>query len=638
MKRKSIIYTVILMLVLSVTVGFSAFVSEMSISNIVADIRVKKDIRITDVSLVSESSNDVVPNELNYDADSVLANVTFNSTSSYVTYKVTITNIGNAEMGIFQISGLPEGVSYEITDYDLKDKICDSDNNCNLGISKEINVKFFPSSDSGVSTLDLNAEFDFRTFHQITYTDITVDSTYPIEVIDGGDLNITFVEALERISINVNGTEINYYAQISSGQTVTISNITGEVEIKMNPLAAKLVSGDLNTIGSIVAIGDEKFYVFDNEDGNVKLLAMYNLLVGYSVDEDYNITALANATGVQDVSTINDSYPYVGVIDFSDTEGVYSGSDVEEYVNNYKSYLSSLRAEISSARLITYEELETLGCVDDGILSCTSAPSWVYSTTYWSGTDDGEGYVWGVFSSGEFSYTIFDYLYDMGVRPVIEISVDDIYVPPPVEIVSGNIDTVGSIVAIGNEKFYVIGQEDGNVKLLSMYNLHVGNRYDDENGLVVLTNPTGIQDSSAIGWFDEGGYSVDNPIIGTVAFSNDAYWADAVSEYPAYVYSDDSTAYSYVENYKNYLEGLGITIKDARLISYEELITLGCNEDDWNCSSAPDWVYATSYWSGTADDECVRSVDTDASFGCIDYYIEHGLGVRPVIEIPISEF
>ena len=49
--------------------------------------------------------------------------VTFNSISSYITYKVTITNIGNAEMGIFQINGLPEGVSYEITDYDLKDKI-----------------------------------------------------------------------------------------------------------------------------------------------------------------------------------------------------------------------------------------------------------------------------------------------------------------------------------------------------------------------------------------------------------------------------------------------------------------------------------------------------------------------------------
>ena len=108
---------------------------------------------------------------------------------------------------------------------------------------------------------------------------------------------------------------------------------------------------------------------------------------------------------------------------------------------------------------------------------------------------------------------VYSTIDDSSIQPVIPSD-------KVVQLVSGNLNDPGSIVSIGDEQFYVFGQEDGNVKLLSMYNLHVGNQFDDDNGTIALSNPTGIQNSKAIGYFN--GYSPENPIIGTTAFSSDS--------------------------------------------------------------------------------------------------------------------
>lgn len=198
-----------------------------------------------------------------------------------------------------------------------------------------------------------------------------------------------------------------------------------------------------------------------------------------------------------------------------------------------------------------------------------------------------------------------------------------------IRIVSGNINTIGSVVAMGNEQFYVIGQEDGNVKLLSMYNLHVGNSVDDT--ATPLSNPTGIQNSKAIGYFV--GYSSENPIIGTTAFSSSSQKGTNYSDY------NGSIVEGYVNNYVSYLEGLGVNIEEARLISIEELETLGCSSDDNTCGGAPEFVYKTSYWSGSAvASNIVWYVFSSATVARRHYSDDDKVGVCPVIEISVSEF
>ena len=221
-------------------------------------------------------------------------------------------------------------------------------------------------------------------------------------------------------------------------------------------------------------------------------------------------------------------------------------------------------------------------------------------------------------------------------------------------VVSGDLNTVGSEVSIGDEHFYIMKNDGEYLTLLSKYNLHVGNSVADTSFVATpLENPTGIQDSTAIGSYGEGETPLF-PWIGTIAYSSTNYWWDSTNStfktgYPAdaeidgtsfpYVYDSNSTLYTPVQNYKTYLESQGANIEEARLIKLSELLELGCSTDDYSCASAPEWVYGTSYWSGAADDGVtVFSVDSDGGFRDHFFDLGIGVGVRPVIKVLESEF
>ena len=210
----------------------------------------------------------------------------------------------------------------------------------------------------------------------------------------------------------------------------------------------------------------------------------------------------------------------------------------------------------------------------------------------------------------------------------------------PVVIKSGNGTQVGDEVCIKEECFYVISSDDSTVTMLSKYNLLVGNRIDSSysNELVAIDSSSGLQDSTALGYNCSGDNAV-YPIIGLVAFSDSMYWNDngLKSEYgttyPAYVYDSNSILHTYVENYKDYLVTLGIVPNEARLISHEELESLGCSGS--SCANAPAWVYSTSYWSGSVRHFLQKhtAIFNNGIFEQAIYYNDSNFGVRPVIII-----
>ena len=202
----------------------------------------------------------------------------------------------------------------------------------------------------------------------------------------------------------------------------------------------------------------------------------------------------------------------------------------------------------------------------------------------------------------------------------------------PYSVVSGDLDTVGSVVKIADEEFYVIGQEDStHVKLLSKWNLNVGPH--------AKGTATGLQDSDVKGW--DNLYSIESS-YGDVLFSDTNYWYDYTNdelkdeygdyivkkgnnEYifydssdnrvSPYVYDNNASIKTYVDNYVTYLNNQGVQVS-GRLISREEVTELGCNptdnvynicapiveghEDLNGIGTAPEWVYQTSYWTGSA--------------------------------------
>lgn len=654
-KKKTILYLFLAIFICFTfsTIAYSAISSTMNISGD-AVARVDADVRITGFKLSSSESNGISHYE-EYSKNTISSKIqlfAFEDVNS-VTYDIEVTNYGNVDMGIFDITGLPSGLSYELINYNKKDKLCDDTGKCNNFVKKTFQIKITGSP----GTYEFVLNFDFRQYHKVTYTNID-GTSYPSYVIDGGDLNITFQENLKRISVLANGVQTTYYESITNGQTITISGVTTDIEIKKNPNPAKLISGSITEPGSLVCISDECFHVLSNDGSTVTLLARYNLLVGnyaantqveglanfnrninptqlnYLLNDDYKVIQLApepepynyysltNPTGIQDPTAkgyVSSGFPYIGTLSYSDTT---------EHLTSYETYLESKGINISTIRNIALEELQNLGC-SIGSSACSTSKRWIYATSYWTSTPyDHMNY--SMDTSNVLGAESASFQSVNGVRPVIEISINDIDVPSA-KLVSGDIDTPGAEVCIGGECFYTISSTDDTVTMLSKYNLYVGGSYDGTTYTAYGTEATGKQDSSMTGYNPS-----TSTAAGSLAYSSSAYWTNTVT-YPANVFNSNSNLYTPVINYKNYIKTLGITPIDSRLITFEELKSLGCDIDNKTCTNSNyKFLYSTSYWTGTAYDKNyiyrIRLDGTYSSSG-FSYSNNWGYGVRPVITI-----
>ena len=239
---------------------------------------------------------------------------------------------------------------------------------------------------------------------------------------------------------------------------------------------------------------------------------------------------------------------------------------------------------------------------------------------------------------------------------------------------------VGDVIALCNndtkvsEDFYVISDNGSTVTALAKYNLLVGNTvvYNDDFSDTTSVTPIstseegyGLQNSIA-GYveFDSEITPLSHTIKGTIAFAYGeeskkesdcsasfgcyiGYWANSIlsleskygTDYPANVFDSNSNLYKPLENYKTYLKNtLGKTSITTKIITYEDLISLGCNESERTCKSAPSFVYNTNYWTASASDS--YNVWSVYSFGDFDGYPfdnSGNFGLRPVITISKSD-
>ena len=242
----------------------------------------------------------------------------------------------------------------------------------------------------------------------------------------------------------------------------------------------KIVSGDIDTVGSEVCFGTECFYVIGNDGNNVKLFSKYNLYAGYNCKSGYKTSCVAygdEATGIQDSSMSgwiagSGSDNRNGVVAFTDNiywnDGtkiydeygssypidIYnSNSNLYSYVENYKSYFLNNSVPVIQARLITYDELIDLKCKSG---KCTNSYKWLYTSAYWVGSTVGNSVVSMVNTNGLLNYTSFDNQVSFGVRPVIEV---------PIGYFSEKGIFNGSIVKVSNSDG-VISNDDNSVDVI----------------------------------------------------------------------------------------------------------------------------------------------------------------------------
>ncbi len=237
MKSNSKVYlitTLILFVVLSISIGYSAFGTQLNIDDMTLVYRIEKDIRITDFKL-SETSVGVQSKAAEYNYDSIADVIVLPSADSTITYKVQVTNIGTEPMGIFNITGLPSNLTYELKEYNLKDKICNGEQ-CSQGVVKEFYITIKYADKAFVSEkieYNILLNFDFREFHKVTYVDFDNGySNYPKDVIDGGTFRMTLQQPYPvGAKPFMEGASITYKYE---GDTLVVENVTADLEIRSN--------------------------------------------------------------------------------------------------------------------------------------------------------------------------------------------------------------------------------------------------------------------------------------------------------------------------------------------------------------------------------------------------------------------
>lgn len=197
--KTTIISTIIVLLVMCLSIGWSSFNSIMHIESM-AVVRINSDVRVTNF-IHSTSSNGGVSNGEDYNVKEVSASIDLPNSNSTITYQVEITNMeldNNTYMGIKSMTGLPNNLKIlSITDYTLKDKLCDDNDptDCGSGSQKTFYITI-GYKDNAYDPNDTNygftIEFEFKKVYDINYSGFTNPPVTPRTAMDGDTPTITF--------------------------------------------------------------------------------------------------------------------------------------------------------------------------------------------------------------------------------------------------------------------------------------------------------------------------------------------------------------------------------------------------------------------------------------------------------------
>ena len=225
----------IVIFVMAISFGYAAFNSVLNITGTYADVRIKQDIRITGIRTNSATSSGSSTYE-DYNKSSIKIGTILPNSNSTITYEVDITNLGNTEMGIYQINNLPSNLEYSLSDYEEGTKLC-VDTKCSLGVTKtiKITIKYKNNGfNSTTTTYNLKLDFDFQRFYNVTYNTKT-GANKSDSAIGKGTYVLDFSKEEAKpnsvSSIKMAGSNISNYSYNSSTGILSIPNVTGDIQI-----------------------------------------------------------------------------------------------------------------------------------------------------------------------------------------------------------------------------------------------------------------------------------------------------------------------------------------------------------------------------------------------------------------------
>ena len=156
----------IVIVLILITIGYSAATVNLTAVNPQAFYRVYKIIRISDLTLNNVTNNATATN-ITFNSYEILSDISLPSSNSTVTFNVDITNLGNEEMSIVDITGVPNNLTYTLGNYTMEATLCDhiDPTQCTLGSTSRIQITFAYDTNGydGINTdfsLDITLTFD----------------------------------------------------------------------------------------------------------------------------------------------------------------------------------------------------------------------------------------------------------------------------------------------------------------------------------------------------------------------------------------------------------------------------------------------------------------------------------------------
>lgn len=399
----------VLFTVICLSIGYSAFGTNLNMTGTVVTVRPVFDVRVQSATKTSNTNSTV--NSVDYNKDRLITNVSFNENGT-ATYQITVINIGNTDIGINSISikdvndNTISTVSYTLSGYTLKES---------LGITNG-NTKTFTITlkSSTQSTYNISVIFDFEQFYTVTYDGI--DTTEELEPVDLTIGNEVFIDVLT-------GSRCTNY--VSSNSNYEYNGTEGNSCLKFYILDAN----DDSTFDLILdhAVGD----------GISHLLGIaYGSSEGITYDGNTVLEILYLGTSSWNTSIKSDDLEYspqlnseTYTIDYENNpNGLYksrliTGQDLYKLTGDPNSYsFDENTVDLSNYSWLYIDETET----ESSILGYATADMKIISRNN---------------SDLELESGVYGQMWELGVRPVITVSKDKINNPAskfPTKVLGGD--------------------------------------------------------------------------------------------------------------------------------------------------------------------------------------------------------
>ena len=192
-----------------ITIGYSAFSDSLAIQSSSITVIPQGNVRVTGISLGSTSNGGTSSDEA-FDEDEIISNIDLPNNNSTITYNVTIRNLGNIEMALASISGLPSNLTYTINNYTLKDALCDDADStyCKLGSTTTLSITIGYVK-NGYNSSNTSYSLDLDTIFESVVWVARIDNKYyervqkAVEAVPTNDAETT-IHVLESVTERIN--------------------------------------------------------------------------------------------------------------------------------------------------------------------------------------------------------------------------------------------------------------------------------------------------------------------------------------------------------------------------------------------------------------------------------------------------